>query len=141
MTERTRKTLVIDPVAEGIVNRIAPGTVQTGDLHCKGGLFVEGTIRGNLIVDGMLVLGGTGVICGNVTVRGARAALVGTIAPQEDGSPSEIRIEGVAELGDTLVAAANIAAQAFNWYHGAKVDGQLKTIAQEHQTPAVEAAA
>ena len=44
------ESIVIDPVAMKIVNRVAAGSRQTGVLHCEGGLMVEGTIEGEVHV-------------------------------------------------------------------------------------------
>jgi cytoskeletal protein CcmA (bactofilin family) len=128
-----KKAIVVDPVADGVVNRVAAGTVQTGDLQCAGGLWVEGRIVGNLTVDGVLVLDVGGEIRGNVHVRGPRACLAGTIAECAEGIPSEVVVDGVAELGETLRAKANLTAYALDWYNGALIEGKVRTV--ERQLP------
>lgn len=73
------ESLVISPEAMRIVNRIAPGTRQTGTLHCEGGLMIEGTVDGDIVITGgVLALMPEGVVRGKVTCDGD-AYLLGTI--------------------------------------------------------------
>lgn len=126
MTDRSQQ-ISLDPVKEGIVNRIAPGSCQSGTLRCAGGLLVEGRIEGDVEVEGMLVLAQCGEIMGNVRVRGERAVLAGKILASSSDVLSEVEISGVVELATSLVANANITAGAFEFYRGAQVDGRIRT--------------
>lgn len=120
-------SITIDPVAMNIVNRIAPGTTQSGELICNGGLMVEGTLTGTVTINGgPLVLRTQGVISGNVTVN-HDAYLLGTITEQGDGSLSEIIASGTVFLAATLNAAANIQAGAMKTYEGSRIDGRIRT--------------
>lgn len=142
--ERAEQTLTIDPVKEGIVNRIAAGTVQRGNLVCEGGLWVEGTVVGDLVVNGVLVLSSTGVLQGRVCVNGPRAALVGTIEPGAgEQELAEVEVHGVVQLGATLNAKANITAARFEFFEGAQVEGRIRTFkqAKREAEPAAAAAA
>ncbi len=119
--------ITIDPVAQNIVNRVAAGTVITGDITCDGGIMIEGTVQGNLIVKGgPLVLRASGVIAGAVEVH-HDAYLLGTIRAQDDDLLSEIAVMGTAFLGSTLDAAANIQAGAMKTYEGSRIDGRIRT--------------
>jgi cytoskeletal protein CcmA (bactofilin family) len=121
------ETLTIDPVKEGIVNRIAAGTVHKGDLSCSAGLWVEGTIEGNLEVDGVLVLSPGSTVSGRIVARGPRAVLAGAVLPAKATELSEIYVAGTAYLASTLNAKAKITAGAYMFYTGAQVDGGIFT--------------
>lgn len=53
------------------VNIIGSGTVIEGDIKSEGDIRVDGTLNGTLITKGKLVLGGTGVIEGEITCQNA----------------------------------------------------------------------
>lgn len=121
------ETLTIDPVKEGVVNRIAAGTVHKGDLSCSGGLWVEGTIQGNLEVDGVLVLSPGSTVSGRIVARGPRAVLAGAVLSANEAELSEIYVVGTAHLASTLNAKANITAGELMFYTGAQIEGRIRT--------------
>ena len=122
------ETIVIDPQAMNIVNRVAAGCRQSGVFHCQGGLMVEGRIEGDIeIVGGPLVLMPEGVIGGRISGDG-EAYLFGTIAARCTNEPSELEVAGQAFLTQTLRARANIKAGAIRSYFGAQVDGRVDTV-------------
>jgi cytoskeletal protein CcmA (bactofilin family) len=132
------ETIVIDPQAMNIVNRVAPGCRQSGFFHCKGGLMVEGSIEGEIeIVGGPLVLMPEGVIAGRIRGDG-EAYLFGTIRPRCANEPSEVAVAGEAFLTQTLRARANITTGAIRWYHGAQVDGRIDTLARKDEGQRVQ---
>ena len=129
MTET--ESIVIDPVAMNIVNRIAPGSHQSGTYRCAGGLLVQGRIEGDIeVTGGPLVLMPEGEIVGSVRADG-EAYLFGTISARSEQALSELDIGGVVYLCETLQAKANITASAFRSYQGAQVEGQIKTLRRE----------
>jgi len=128
LTDNNNEVRYLDPVKAGIVNRIAEGTVQNGFLKCAGGLLVEGRIEGDIEVGGMLVLAATGEIVGNVRVLGTGAVLAGKILPKNESALSEVEVCGIAELGESLIAKANVSAGAFKFYTGAQIEGHIKTL-------------
>ncbi len=122
------QSIVIDPVAMNIVNRVAPGTVQTGACRWVGGLLVQGRIEGDLeVVGGPLVLMPEGEIAGNVCGDG-EAYLFGKVLARSDAELSELDIAGTVFLAETLHAKANITAGAFKSWEGAQVEGRIKTM-------------
>ena len=124
------ETIVIDPQAMNIVNRVAAGCRQSGVFHCQGGLMVEGQIEGEIeIVGGPLVLMPEGVIGGRISADG-EAYLFGTIAPRCANEPSELEVAGQAFLSQSLRAHANIKAGAIRSYLGAQVEGRVDTVAR-----------
>lgn len=125
------ESIVIDPVAMKIVNRVAPGTRQVGQLQCVGGLMVEGTIEGELhVTGGPLVLMPNGVVAGRVTCDG-EAYLFGTIRARSETELSELDVLGAVFLTEALRAQANITAGAIKSYDGAQVDGRIRTVRRD----------
>lgn len=122
------ESIVIDPVAMNIVNRVAPGTRQAGVLTCTGGLMVEGTIEGEVhVVGGPFVLMPGGVVAGTVTADG-EAYLFGTIRARSEAELSEVDVQGAVFLTETLRAHANVTAGSIKSYEGAQVEGRIKTV-------------
>lgn len=122
------ESIVIDPVAMNILNRVAPGTRQSGVLHCAGGLMVEGTIEGEVhVTGGPFVLMPNGLIRGKV-VADAEAYLFGTVQALSENVLSELDVAGAVFLTETLRAEANITAGAIKSYEGAQVEGRIKTV-------------
>ncbi len=54
-----------------IVNFITPATELTGDINSKEGIRIEGTLTGNVITKGKLVIGETGKVKGEITCKNA----------------------------------------------------------------------
>lgn len=122
------ESIVIDPVAMKIVNRIAPGSKYEGSLECEGGVIIEGVFSGTLSVKGgPLVLMPGGVARGMLACD-SDAYLFGTIEAQDSGEPSELEAFGAVFLTETVNAKANITAGAFKTYEGSQVDGRIKTV-------------
>jgi len=120
--------LTVNPVRENIVNRIAPGSIQTGTYRCEGGLWVQGRIEGDIEVHGTLILSEGGEMLGNIRVFGERAVLAGSILARSADECSEVEIHGLAELCESLKAKANIAAAHFEFFRGADVEGKIRTL-------------
>ena len=53
------------------INTIGAGTVVTGDVHSKGDIRVDGSLKGSLNTSGKVVLGKEGVIEGDVLCNSA----------------------------------------------------------------------
>lgn len=126
--QQKKRVIIIDPVAEGIHNRVAEGTVCKGDFEYGSGLWVDGKIVGNLVVNGVLVLAPTGEIEGKVHVLGKRAVLAGRIRARE-GVPTFVVVDGLAELAETLDAQGHLTAHAIDFHNGAIFDGSVRTVA------------
>ena len=120
--------LVVDPQAMNITNRIASGTVITGNYSSKSGLLVQGEIIGNIFVQGgPLVLTDEGVIRGNIFCE-EDAFLCGTIAPDDGQETPNLEFKGKVVLAHTLNAKANIQARSFKTFEGAQIDGLIRTV-------------
>lgn len=127
--ERTDgESIVIDPIAMKIFNRVAAGSRQSGVLHCEGGVIVEGTLEGEVHVSGgPFVLMPNGVVAGKVVCDG-EAYLFGTVRARSETELSDLDVAGAVFLTETLRAQANITAGAIKSYDGAQVEGRIKTV-------------
>ena len=59
------------------INIITNGTVIKGDITATGDLRLDGTLEGNIQLNGKLVVGDTGVVNGNVLCMNAN--IIGTV--------------------------------------------------------------
>lgn len=57
--------------SEGSINIIRSGTEITGDINCRGDIRIDGTLIGNLISDGKVVVGEEGIVEGNIQCSNA----------------------------------------------------------------------
>ena len=53
------------------INMIGSGTIITGDIHSKGDIRVDGTLKGSINTEGKVVLGANGTIEGDVICQDA----------------------------------------------------------------------
>jgi cytoskeletal protein CcmA (bactofilin family) len=53
------------------INLIGNGTAIVGDMISNGDVRIDGTLKGNITINGKLVVGSTGKIEGNVTCQNA----------------------------------------------------------------------
>ena len=121
-------TLTIDPIAMGIVNRIASGSRLSGDLQFDGGLLVQGEINGQLRVNGPLIVWKGGSVRGRVRVQGD-LFLFGHLGAEE-GSATDTYLEclGMAYVSQTGVSTGTLMARRLQLYDGADLRGPFKTL-------------
>ncbi|GAB1418701.1 polymer-forming cytoskeletal protein [Bacteroidales bacterium] len=55
----------------GARNIIGQGTKITGDIHLKGDFRIDGELIGSINSEGRIVIGGSGVVKGNITCQNA----------------------------------------------------------------------
>ncbi|MBW7847232.1 MAG: polymer-forming cytoskeletal protein [Bacteroidales bacterium] len=55
----------------GARNIIGQGTKITGDIHLKGDFRIDGELIGSIYSEGRIVIGGSGVVQGNITCQNA----------------------------------------------------------------------
>ncbi len=58
-------------VQNNSINIIGAGTVINGDIQSEGDIRIDGTLKGNLVTRGKVVVGPTGFIHGEITCRNA----------------------------------------------------------------------
>lgn len=125
MTKR-QTSLVIDPVAMNITNKIAADTLSGGTLTCKSGLLLEGEHRGELVVHGTLVctagsrLVGKSIVHGDVYVFGQLG--------DGQGDKSQLTVHGTLHLTKDAVAYGDMECARFATYDGAKIQGGFTTL-------------
>ncbi|WP_317896535.1 bactofilin family protein [Aurantibacillus circumpalustris] len=85
----------------GSINIIGKGTKIVGDISSAGDVRIDGTLTGNIIITGKLVLGQTGFIDGNITSVNAEL---------------EGEVKGIVNISETLSLKAT-----------AKVNGDIVT--------------
>jgi cytoskeletal protein CcmA (bactofilin family) len=129
-------TLVIDPLKMNIVNRIAAGTVIDGDQHFRGGLLLQGTLRGSGRVAGRLVIWTGGRLTGRHQVMGDLYVL-GRLGADVDGTDDDTVVEclGTAYVSSTGVSTGHIVAARLRMYDGAVLQGPFSTLRPEQAPP------
>ncbi len=107
---------------------IGPGTTVEGNIRFVGGLRIEGEIKGDVNVDpsesGVLMLGNSGVINGNVRV--SHLVVDGTIN-------GNVYVSEAIELSPTARIFGDIEYGGLEMHMGATVQGSLKPMAKASQ--------
>lgn len=70
---------------EGVINRIVEDTHIAGEMKSSSNIRIDGTLTGNLMTTGKLVLGSTGIIEGDVTCENAEieGRIVGKVSVRQ----------------------------------------------------------
>jgi len=139
MEARTpQDTLTIDPIAMAVINRVAAGSVLSGDLEFEGGLLVQGAITGNIHVRGRLIIWTGGVVRGRVKVDGD-FYLFGQLGASA-GSPHDTSLEcqGMAYVSKTGVSTGTLLARRLQLYEGASLQGPFKTLKLDGNLPVLK---
>jgi len=133
-------TLTIDPIAMNVVNRVAAGTVLSGDLQFDGGLLVQGEISGNIRVNGRLIIWTGGVVRGRIRAQGD-LYLFGQLG-DVGASPHEtsLECEGMAYVSKTGVSTGTLLARRLQLYEGADLRGPFKTLKRGDNLPVLHEA-
>lgn len=125
MTKR-ETSVVIDPVAMNITNKVAADTKSAGKLECRSGMLLEGEHNGDLVVHGTLVvaqgarLSGTSTVYGDVYVFGNLG--------ETGAAHCILTVHGTLHLTKTAVAYGKMQCLRVATYDGAKVHGVFKTL-------------
>ena len=56
------------------INLISPGTIINGDIICEGDIRIDGKLNGSIKTKGKVVLGVTGVVCGDVECKNSEVS-------------------------------------------------------------------
>ncbi len=67
----------MEPETTNSINIITSGTVIKGDITASGDFRLDGTLEGNIQLNGKLVIGDSGVVNGNVLCMNAN--IIGTV--------------------------------------------------------------
>lgn len=121
-------TLTIDPIAMNVVNRVAAGSVLSGELTFEGGLLVQGEVSGHLRVNGCLIVWTGGVVRGRVEVSGDFYLFGQLGEPGADAQATHLACHGMAFIAKTGVSTAALEARRLQLYEGADLQGPFKTL-------------
>ena len=69
-----KKEMIKENETSGAVNIIGVGTIITGDIHSKGDIRIDGTLKGSVKTSGKVVVGQAGIIEGDVECNNADVA-------------------------------------------------------------------
>jgi hypothetical protein len=131
--------LTIDPVAMGITNRVAAGCNLSCNGDFRGGLLVQGALRGELRVLGPLVVwegahvGGSVVVFGDIYAFGALGEEHDDAQTSTNGA--QIVCHGTIFMAHSAVSYARIAAQRIQSYDGAQIHGPFRTLKDHQKLP------
>lgn len=128
MTDK-KDTVIIDPVAMNIVNRISAGSTTCGDLEFDGGVLLQGHHVGNLKVkNGPLVIFKGGSISGQTTVEGDAFVFGQVGSPDADKSASVLTVQGALHLTEESVSYGTLRFIELANYKGAQIFAALETL-------------
>ncbi|SMO32034.1 bactofilin family protein [Gracilimonas mengyeensis] len=99
------------------VNIISEGTQLDGDLNSQTDIRIAGTITGEAISKGKVIITGSGKVVGNIT--SADADIAGKIE-------GEVKVSNKLTLRDSAVVDGNIFTKTLIVEEGAKVNGSCK---------------
>lgn len=137
MTDKkpSESSVIIDPVAMNIVNKIAPGTKSSGTIDCAGGMLIQGSHHGKLRVsNGPLVLWEGSRLTGHSIVHGD-AYIFGTLGEPGE-SVTQITVTGTLYLTSLAVAYGKMRYGKLSTYDGARIKGTLETILERDRASA-----
>lgn len=131
-------TLTIDPIAMAVINRVAAGSVLSGDLEFSGGLLVQGSLTGNIRVRGRLIIWTGGVVRGKVQVDDD-FYLFGQLGATGAGpNDTSLECQGMAYVSKTGVSTGTLLARRLQLYEGASLQGPFKTLKLGGNTPSLK---
>jgi len=121
-------TLTIDPIAMVVINRVAAGSVLSGDLEFEGGLLVQGALTGNIRVRGRLIIWTGGVVRGRVQVDDDFYLFGQLGATGGSAHDTSLECQGMAFVSKTGVSTGTLMARRLQLYEGASLQGPFKTL-------------
>ncbi|WP_439518841.1 bactofilin family protein [Hydrogenophaga sp.] len=128
-------TLTIDPIAMVVINRVAAGSVLSGDLEFEGGLLVQGALTGNIRVRGRLIIWTGGVVRGRVQVDDDFYLFGQLGATGGSAHDTSLECQGMAFVSKTGVSTGTLMARRLQLYEGASLQGPFKTLKLGGQGP------
>ena len=115
--KKTTPTFIAEPSAERVTSVIGPGIIWTGDLRGKGGIRIEGTVDGEIAVQGLVVIGESGKVNCR-TLQAERVIVAGAVKGNISCGKLEIRTTGRI-WGDVVTTS-------FSSEDGAFLRGQMR---------------
>lgn len=138
-------SLIIDPVAMNIVNRLATGTaLQAEALHFEGGLLLQGSLRGSGEIAGKLVVWHQGLLQGRFRVLGdlyVFGQLGQSPSEGEEDPATQIECQGTVHVASSGVCSGSLSAPRLRLYDGGVLQGPFRTLKHERSLPVLDALA
>lgn len=120
-------SVVIDPVAMNIVNKIAGGTIAAGKITTEGGLLVEGQFTGEVkVTKGPLVLMEGAKLAGQIEVDGD--AYVFGVIGEANAEPTNLTVTGELHLTSTSEIHGHARFGKLATYEGAKLHAKFDSL-------------
>ena len=119
------------------INIITDGTLVKGDITATGDFRLDGTLQGNIQLNGKLVIGDSGVVNGNVLCQNAN--IIGTVN-------GNLSVKELLSLHSTARVRGDILINKLSIEPGAVFSGKCRMIdeiraqQEEEQQPVEEAA-
>jgi len=118
------------------INIITDGTVIKGDIIATGDFRLDGTLQGNIQINGKLVIGDSGIVNGNVLCQNAN--IIGTVN-------GNLSVKELLSLHSTARVRGDILINKLSIEPGAIFSGKCRMIdevraQQEEQQPQEEPA-
>lgn len=118
-----------------LINIITNGTIIKGDITATGDFRLDGTLEGNIQLNGKLVVGDTGVVNGNVLCMNAN--IIGTVN-------GNLSVKELLSLHNTARVKGDILINKLSIEPGAVFTGKccmLDEVRKQQQAAAEQAAA
>ena len=118
-----------------LINIITNGTIIKGDITATGDFRLDGTLEGNIQLNGKLVVGDTGVVTGNVLCQNAN--IIGTVN-------GNLSVKELLSLHTTARVRGDILINKLSIEPGAVFTGKccmLDEVRKQQQAAAEQAAA
>ena len=122
----------MEPETTNSINIITSGTVIKGDVTASGDFRLDGTLEGNIQLNGKLVIGDSGVINGNVLCMNAN--IIGTVN-------GNLSVKELLSLHSSARVKGDILINKLSIEPGAIFTGKCNMLDEVRKQQAVEQAA
>ncbi|MFC7436256.1 polymer-forming cytoskeletal protein [Hydrogenophaga bisanensis] len=120
-------TLTIDPLLMNIVHRIAANSTIEGKMTFDGGVLIQGHVRGDVHVDGPLLIWSGATVQGHIKVSGD-LYLFGSIGlPDSLPTDTILECESTAHVASSSIITGTLKARHLNIYQGADLRGVVRS--------------
>lgn len=131
----SQDTLTIDPLAMGIVNRVAAGGELSGELNFDGGLLVQGELQGHIRIGGCLVIWAGASVRGRIRVMGDLYLFGHLGSPVGGPHDTSVECEGTVYVSKSGVSTGTLLARRLHMYEGAQLRGPFHTLQTSDRLP------
>lgn len=108
---------ISETVGVGAINTISQGTEIKGNIKASGDFRMDGILEGDIVLDGKLVVGENGNVCGNIICQNAN--IIGTVC-------GNVTVKELLCLHATAVVKGDIVINKLSIEPGAQFVGTCK---------------